>query len=601
MKHQIDELASLSPAQRALLENRLRRRRSETPSTAIPCRQDAGVVPLSFAQQRLWFIEQLNPESAAYNIAGAVRLSGTLDVEALRRGFDEILKRHDVLRTSVTATDGEPVQTIHPHRPFALPVVEVQGSNDAGRILEARQLAAEEAGRPFDLGESPLLRARLLRLGDRDHVLVLAMHHIASDGWSTGIVLRELSAVYAALVEKGRSPVSALPVQYADFAAWQRKSLEGDVLARQVSWWREALADMPAMELPADRVRPAVQSARGARHRHPLPQTLSRGIQELSRSQAVTPFSVLLAAFDILLSRYCGSRDVVVGSPVAGRNRTELEGLVGLFVNTLVLRAEVNPDATFADLVHRVQQGVLDALARQDVPFEMLVDELRPQRTLSHSPLTPILFAFQNVPMSAVQLPGLSLAPFEFERTTARFDLCLFAVDTGKELVLSAEYSTDLFDASTIAHLLSAFEGLLSSIVIDPGRRVADLPWVGSHERDELIHRWNQTSAEYPRDKTVAELFEAQVKARPDALALLSGDRRLTYAQLNVEANRLARHIEAMGVSTGALVGICLERSIEMIVATLAIVKAGAAYVPLDPAYRTRDSSRCSRTARLAS
>ncbi|MFI5177454.1 MAG: amino acid adenylation domain-containing protein, partial [Vicinamibacterales bacterium] len=349
--------------------------------------------------------------------------------------------------------------------------------------------------------------------------------------------------------------------------------------------WREALADLPVLELPGDRVRPAVQGTTGSRLTRPLPADLSRAVHELGRRLGVTPFAVLLAAFDLLLSRYTGGTDVVVGSPVAGRNRTEIEGQVGLFVNTLVLRAEVAPDLAFADLLRRVQQGVLDALSHQDVPFETLVDELRPERTLSHSPLTPVLFAFQNVPMAPARFADIALTPFDFERTTARFDLCLFVVDTGREFVLAAEYSRDLFAEPTIAHMLRAFECLLARAVAEPNRRVRELPLVPVAERGQAIENWNRTATDYPRNRTVAELFEAQVAVRPDAVALVAGDRRRTYRELNEDANRMARHLEALGVDANALVGLCLERSIEMIVAMLAIVKAGGAYVPLDPAY----------------
>jgi amino acid adenylation domain-containing protein/non-ribosomal peptide synthase protein (TIGR01720 family) len=578
------DLTSLSPAQRALLEERLRQRRSDRVSRGIARRADQSAAPLSFGQQRLWFIDELEG-TGAYNIAGAFRMRGLLDADILARSFDEIVRRHEVLRARITAAAGQPSQTIAAPEPFALAVVDLSALAEPTRLIEARRLAVEEGGRPFDLGSGPLLRALLVRLGSDDHVLIVALHHIAADGWSTGILLRELTTLYSAFRSGQTSPLPELPVQYADYAAWQREALSGDARVRQVSWWRDVLADAPVLELPTDRVRPAAQSTRGARESRVLPAEVWASVHEVSRRLAVTPFAVLLAAFDVLLARYAGTDDVVVGSPVAGRTRTEVEGLIGLFVNTLVLRTAVGSELTFAELLQRVQRTVLDALAHQELPFEMLVDELHPDRTLSHSPLVPVLFAFQNVPTAAVELPGLALSPFDFERATARFDLCLFAVDSGRECTLTAEYSTDLFEASTIAHLLRAFECLVRAAALDPHRRVGSLPLADAAARAELIDGWNRTETAVPRDRTVDELFEAQVARTPDAVALIAGADRLTYRELNERANRLARHLQDASDMAGSLAGICLERSTDMIVATIAALKCGSAYVPLDPAY----------------
>ena len=586
-----ERLEDLSPSKRRLFLQRLKEetaRRvdldSQVPSLRPVSREEG--LPLSFAQERLWFLEQLEPGNTAYNIAAAYRLRGPLDVAALERSLNEIVRCHEVLRTTFATMDGRPVQVIAPEMSLTLPVEDLQELPEAEREAEAQRLLTEEAQRPFDLEKGPLLRAALLRLDEEEHVLLLTMHHIVSDGWSMGVFNRELAVLYEAFSVGKPSPLPELPIQYADFAVWQREWLQGEVLEEQLAYWREHLGgDLSVLELPTDRPRPAAQSFRGATQSFVLSGDLTESLKALSRREGVTLFMTLLAAFKTLLYRYTGQEDVVVGSPIAGRNRSEIEGLIGFFVNTLVLRTDLSGNPTFRELLERVREVALGAHARQDLPFEKLVEALQPERDLSRNPLFQVMFAFQNAPMEALMLPGLTVTPLEVESETAQFNLTLSMEETGQGLKGVVEYNTDLFDGVTIERMLGHFETLLEGVVVNPEQRLWELPLLTEAERYQLLVEWNDTEVEYPQDKCIHQLFEEQVERTPGAVAVVFEGEQLTYAELNRRANQLAHYLQKLGVGPEVLVGICVERSLEMVVGLLGILKAGGAYVPLDPAY----------------
>ncbi|NVJ26526.1 amino acid adenylation domain-containing protein, partial [Myxococcus sp. AM011] len=541
-------------------------------------------LPLSFAQQRLWFLHQLEPGSVVYNIPGALRLTGVLDSTALQHALRELVRRHESLRTCFPSANGQPSQHIHEPAPFALPVVDLSSRED--REAEVRRLAEEEAHTPFALERGPLLRASLLRLGEHEHVLLLNMHHIVSDGWSMDVLVREMAALYKASCAGQPSPLPELPVQYADYSVWQRSWLRGETLDTQLSWWREHLEGAPAtLELPTDRPRPAVQSYRGATTPVHLPRELSEALKAACQQEGVTPYMALLAGWQLLLSRYSGQDDITVGSPIAGRRVAELEGLIGFFVNTLVLRARLNPRANFRELLAQVRQSTLVAFEHQDVPFEKLVEELAPKRSLSHSPLFQVSFTLQNTPASALSLPGLSLRLMELQSHVARFDLALILTDTPEGFGGTLEYNTDLFDVSTVARLVTHFQALLRAALRSPDTRVDSLSLLTGAERQQVLVDWNATGAEYPREASVHQLFSAQAARTPDAIAVEAERATLTYRQLDERSNQLAWHLRTLGVTPGTRVGLCLERSPELVQGLLGILKAGAAFVPLDPAY----------------
>jgi amino acid adenylation domain-containing protein/non-ribosomal peptide synthase protein (TIGR01720 family) len=552
----------------------------------VKVERDGEALPLSFAQQRLWFLDQYEPNSAAYNIPAAVRLSGVLNFAALERTFDEVVRRHESLRTSFVVADGEARQKIAPSLRMKLPVLDLREMPHGEREAAVQRMALEEALRPFDLSKVPLLRASLLRLAEREHVLLLTMHHIVSDGWSMAVLIREVATLYEAFSLNAPSPLAELSIQYADFAHWQRRWLQGEVLDRQLAYWKRQLADMPAaLELPADHPRPAVQSYRGATHYFALPANLSDALQACAQSEGVTLFMLLLAAFQTLLHRYTGQDDISVGSPIANRNRAETESLIGFFVNTLVLRTRLSGDPTFSELLGRVREVALAAYTHQDLPFERLVGELQPERRMSHSPLFQVLFVLQNAPMPALELTGLTLTPIIADTGIAKFDLTLSMEETPHGLRGYFGYNTDLFEPSTIERMAEHFRTLLEGVAADPARRLSELPLLTKKETLQLLDEWNDTDADYRQDVCFHELFEQQVERTPDSIALVFEDETLTYAELNARANKLARHLRRLGVGADALVGICVERSWEMVVGLLGILKAGAGYVPLDPTH----------------
>ncbi|HEX8191018.1 MAG TPA: non-ribosomal peptide synthase/polyketide synthase [Pyrinomonadaceae bacterium] len=552
-----------------------------------PGAHGGGEASVSYGQRRLWFLQRLEPESAAYNLPMAIRLAGRLDVEALERTLTEVVRRHEILRTTFDEVAGQPVQVIAPAQQVRLAVTDLSGAGDEHeRAGEARRLTLEEARRPFDLSRGPLLRAGLLKLGDEEHVALLTMHHIVSDGWSIGLLVKEVAALYEAFATGRPSPLGELPIQYADYAAWQRRWLDGGALERQLDYWREQLGGAPAaLDLPTDRRPPAARARRGAHHPFTLPAGLARGVGELSRRRGTTTFMTLLAAFQALLARYSGQQDVSTGTPVAGRGRAETEELIGFFVNTLVLRTDLSGDPTFDELLGRVREVCLGAYAHGDVPFERLVEELQTERSLDHTPLFRVMFALQNAPLGELSLRGLRLSPVTEPGAAAMFDLTLNMQEVGGEIRGSFVYDTDLFDAATVERMAGHLLTLLQGAVARPGERVSALPLLGEAERRLLVEDLNDTRRDYPRGLCVHQLFEAQAARTPAATAVVCGDVRLTYAELNERADRLARHLTGLGVGPESLVGVCLGRSAELPVALLGVLKAGGAYVPLDPEY----------------
>ena len=543
-------------------------------------------LPLSFAQQRLWFFDQWEPGSPAYNTQGAVRLEGPLDVAVLRQALVEILRRHEALRTTFVVVDGQPCQVIALEPSLDLPVVDLRALPEQAREEAARRLAAEGEIKLFDLATGPLLRVTALRLDDQEYVLLMTTHHIVCDGWSSGVLVRELAALYAAFRAGEPSPLPPLPVQYADYAVWQRRLLEGPLKEKQLAYWKQQLAGAPPLlELPTDRPRPPVQRFRGAEREFQLPAALTAQLAALGERAGATRFMTLLAAFQLLLARYARATDVCVGSPVAGRTRIELEGLIGLFVNTVVLRADLSGDPTFLTLLERVRKVTLEASDHQDLPFEQVVDAVQRERDPSRSPLFQVVFVLQNAPTQALTLADVELGPFPVEVTTATVDLWLSLEDEGEGMRGRIRYNTDLFDAPTIHRLLAHYEALLESAARAPERRVSELSMLSAGERRKLLVEWNQTERAAEGPGCVHERFEAQVERAPDTIAATFGAQRLTYGELNRRANQLAHRLRSFGVAPRVFVGVCVERSLDLVVAALGVLKAGGIYVPLDPSY----------------
>jgi amino acid adenylation domain-containing protein len=563
----------------------LRRDGAPAPPPIVPVDRSEPI-PLSSSQERLWFVDRLEGGSPFYNIPAALRLRGALDEAALERALGEVVRRHEALRTTFAEEGGRAIQVVSPVSSFALPVVDLSALPADEREAELLRLADEDAARPFDLVAGPLFRARLLRLGDDDRVLLLCTHHVVSDGWSTGILFRELWTLYDAFSQDRPSPLAELPVQYADFAVWQRARLNGPAFEAELAWWRERLAGAPALlALPLDHPRPAVQSYRGARERIDLPADLAERLAALARREGATPFMVLLAAFQVLLGRYAGSDDVVVGTPVAGRTRREVEGVIGFFVNSLVLRTDLSGDPSFREVLRRVRDVTLGAYDHQEVPFERLVAELQPERSLGHSPLFQAVFNLATVEAGGRTLREVSVGGVDAQSRFTRFDLTLdLAVHAGG-ISGDLEYATSLFEAATIRRMLTHLSRLLEQVADDADARLSQLELMDESERNRVVLEWNDTARPFPRDATIPQLFDRQVAERPGAVATVWGDAETTYAELASQANRLAHHLQRLGVGPESRVGVMMERGPELIVSILAILKAGGCYVPLDPAY----------------
>jgi amino acid adenylation domain-containing protein len=573
------------------------------------------VFPLSFAQQRLWFLYQLAPDNPFYNIPAAIRLRGTIDIAALERSLNEIVRRHAALRTTFTIVDGQPVQVVESDVKIQLSVVNLSTVVISDRSRISQQLATAEAQSPFNLTTDPLLRVTLVQFDLTEAVLLLTMHHIVADGWSLGVLIRELAYFYTAFVE-GKTPVlQPLPIQYADFACWQRNWLQGKTLEEQLTYWCKQLQDLSILDLPCDRSRPTVQTYRGATYPLQISPTLTQALEALSQQSGGSLFMTLLAAFQTLLYRYTGQEDIAIGSPIANRHRSEIEGLIGFFVNSLVLRSDLSGNPTFRELLSRVRDVALEAYAHQDLPFEKLVEELDPERDLGRNPLFQVAFALQNAPMQRLELPGLTLEPAPLESGSTRFDLEIHLWEPAhglRSLWQSQEglsgfisYSTDLFERDRISRLIGHFQTLLESIVANPDARLSDLPLLTTVELEQILVEWNQSpltllekggnQSEIPLKKgdlgrskqelCFHQIFEAQVQCNPEAIAIVSEQESLTYKELDRRADLLAQTLQQMGVQPDSLVGLCVDRSTDMVIGILGILKAGGAYVPLDPNY----------------
>ncbi|NMG11917.1 non-ribosomal peptide synthetase [Brasilonema sp. UFV-L1] len=577
--------------------------------------EEVFVFPASFAQQRLWFLDQLIPGNAIYNVPTVIRLTGSLNLAALEQTFNEIVRRHEALRTTFTVLEGQPVQVIAPSLTIPLSVLDLRQLPANERETQAKRVVTAEIEHPFDLSSGPLLRVMLLVLWETEHILLLNMHHIICDDWSIGVLIRELGTLYTAFVQKqaisskdatrreclsaGLTPLLELPLQYADFAEWQREWLQGEVLQTQLAYWRQQLNGISMLHLPTDKPRPAIQNYQGATQFLELPKNLSNALQALSQQEGVTLFMTLLAAFGTLLYHYTHQEDIAVGSPIANRNHSEIEGLIGFFVNSLVLRTNLSGNPTFRELLGRIREVTLGAYSHQDLPFEKLVEELHPERNLSHHPLFQVVFGFENAPMSALELPGLVPSFVNIDFKTTRFDLELHLWKSSEDFrsLWGANwehsegirgvmvYNTDLFEKATMTRMLGHFKTLLSGIVANPEQRIGNLQLLSEAEAHQLLIEWNDTQADYPQDKCIHQLFENQVKQHPDSVAIIFENEQLTYLELNIRSNQLAHHLQKLGVGSDVLVGICIPQSVEMIVGLLGILKAGGAYVPLDPSY----------------
>ncbi|GAX34041.1 non-ribosomal peptide synthetase [Nodularia sp. NIES-3585] len=546
--------------------------------------------PVSFAQQRLWVLAQLEPDSPFYNMFKAVRLHGAVEIEILERSLNEIIRRQEALRTTFSVVEETPVQVIAPHAHIKLSVVNLQGWSEPEQSEQLQLLATQDQLQPFDLTQGLLLRVTLVQLKSESSALLFTMHHIIGDGWSMGVLVQELFSLYRGLLVGDASPLPDLPIQYADFTIWQRQWLRGKALETQINYWQQQLADAPPLlELPTDRPRPAVQTFRGGCFSFGLDTKLTASLQELSHKSGTTLFMTLMAAYATLLSRYSGQSDILLGTPIASRNHQELEGLIGFFVNTLVMRTRLEANPSFSDLLIQVRSVCMDAYANQEVPFEQIVEALQIERSLSHSPLFQVMFALQNTPMEQLQTPELAISPLNLDNVNAKFDLTLQMWETNTEQGNSLEgfwqYNTDLFDQERIARMTGHFQTLLAGIVANPQAAVGTLPFLTEGERHQLLVEWNDTHIPYPDTQSIHELFEEQVEKTPDAVAVVYEDESLTYRELNERANQLAHYLQTLGVKTEVLVGICVERSLAMIIGMLAILKAGGAYVPLDSSY----------------
>ena len=611
MKNYEDRLASLSPEQRALLNLRLNRRQGELKNQTIQTGTGTNLYPLSFEQEQLWFLTQLDPRSPVHNLSHTFVLHGWLDVEALARSFDEIVRRHESLRTSFVERNGQPFQFVADANDFhRLSVVDLRHLPEAEHERRARELADAHSRQPFDLSRGPLMRATLVRLSAEKHFLLLTLHHIITDWWSFKTLYRELSLFYRAFSKGDSATLAELPIQYGDFAAWQRQWMQGEVLANLLSYWKRQLAGAPPLlDLPTDYTRPAVQTFHGKRHFFTLPESLLTAFESLSRRAHVTVFTALLAAFQTLLYRYTGQTDILVGTPSANRYRSELEPLIGFFLNTLVLRADFSRNPTFDELLAQMREVTVGAYAHQQLPFRKLVEELQPERSLSFMPVFQVNFIFltSQAPASdslAASQPLLALSDvtvkaLEVETVASQLDLSLALEDRPDGLVGFLEYNTDLFQESTIARMVEHLRNLMEAIIAHPERRVSEFELLAETERRQLLLELNDTAAPYP-DLCLQELFERQVERAPDAVALIHGDDALTYRQLDRRANQLAHYLKNLGVRPEVRVGLCVERSAQMVVCLLGILKAGGAYVPLDPAYPSERLVYLSADAQLS-
>ncbi len=579
-------MGSLSPEKRALLERRLMEKRAAAAKDqAIPRRSSQAPCPLSFAQELMWLLDHLI-NTSAYHVPRALRIKGPLNVEALEYALSEIVARHEILRTTYQSVDGKPMQFVAPSATIDLQRIDLSGLDGDRREAEANRILVEEGQGRFDFVHDLMLRAFLLRLNEREHILLLLSHHIASDGQSKAVLFRELKMFYLAYCSKTPAQLPELPIQYADYALWQREWLQGQVLENHLSYWKRQLENAPTLlELPTDRPRPAAQSFEGARQFLKFPEGMLEFFKGFCRKENATLFMAMLAAFGTLLHRWSGQEDMLIGTPVSGRSRTEVEPLIGYFSNSVVLRVALGGDPTFRELVQRVKEVSLGAYSHQDLPFEKLVVEMQPQRDLSYSPMYQVMFSVGEHKDLGLELPELEISPIIIDRGIAKFDMTLGMTELREGLMCNIEYCSALFDASTMQRLANHFQNLLQGVMANPDQRISALPMLSAEDRHQFLFGWNRTNRDYPQDVFVPQLFERQAARTPDAEAVVCEDRRLTYRELNQRANQLAHFLKKRGVGPEARVAVCVERSLEMIVGVMGIIKAGAAYVPLDAMY----------------
>lgn len=575
-------LAQLSPEKRALLEAQIFKKQQKPASPQIPKRSQQSPCALSFAQQRLWFLAQLQPESAIYNIPIALHFPSELNLSALQQALNAIVERHEVLRTTFDLIADEPVQVIHPPRPVNLVIIDLEQKSELQRSLN------QAAQQSFDLRQDLMLKATLFRLPDGEQALLLLLHHIASDGWSGNILLREIDTYYTAFTAGNPISLPRLPIQYADFAQWQRQWLSGDVLTQQLDYWKQRLVgELPVLELSNcfTKATPScstVQTDAGERYSLTLSKTLTQAIQQFAQQEKVTLFMMLLTAFKTLLYRYTQQEDMLIGSAIANRKWVDVEGLIGFFVNTLVLRTDLSGQPTFRSLLSRVRDVVLSAYEHQDLPFEKLVEELQPERRLNQNPLVQVMFVLQNASDSSLSIANST--PILIDTETAKFDLVLSCTESTQGLKVSWLYRTEVFERSTIEQMSQHFEVLLNGIIAAPDQSIATLPILTLSEKQQFLD-WNQTHTDYPRTTCIHQQFEAQVEQTPDAIALVMDEQRYSYRELNQQANQLAHYLRTLDVQPNQAIAVHLERSPKLIIALLAILKAGGAYLPLDPTY----------------
>lgn len=586
-------IADLSPEKHKQLLERLKKKSGNEQSLFIPKQpKDKNRFPLSFAQERLWYLEQLDPGTAVYNFPFTLVFEGRFNAPALEQALNEVIRRQEALRTSFTTLEGQPVQVIAEHISIKLPVIDLCSLSQEEADKETERLVSEIINTPFDLSQAPLFRVTLWRRHEARHALMLCMHHIITDGWSKDVFSKELTTLYAAFSTGKASPLRELEIQYSDFSVWQRQWLTGEVLENHLSYWKPRLANIPRiLDLPTDRPRPAVQTFPGDYETFTLSPELAKSLQALSHSSDMTVFMTVLAAFKVLLHRYTGQKDIVVGTPVASRNRPEIEGLIGFFVNNLVLRTNLDGNPTFRELLLRMREVALAGYAHQDIPFEKLVEELQPERDLSTSPFFQVMFIMlktspQSQGSQTLANSGQTVSqPILQNNMRSKFDLTLYLEENWDGLLGTFEYNTDLFDAATMSRMAGHLRNLLLAIVANPDLRVSELQMLTERERKQQLVHFNETQSDYPGDESLQDLFEAQVQRTPDRIALVFEKKELTYSELNARSNQLAHYLQSLDVGPDILVGICMERSVDMIIGLLGILKAGGAYVPLDPSY----------------
>ncbi|MFN4877800.1 MAG: amino acid adenylation domain-containing protein, partial [Aphanizomenon sp.] len=576
---------SLTNQKRDLLKLLLNKKGINLQTETILPRPNSEPAPLSFGQEQLWFLSQIQ-DNTTYNLPLALQISGSLNISVLEQVITEIVRRHEILRTNFQQIEGKNLQVIRPEINISLQVINLDQITAKQQLKNVERLINQETDKIFNLSEDDLFQSTLYQLNQNSYILLLNMHHIISDGWSIGILLQELSTLYGAYLAGNKSPLPDLQIQYADYAIWQKEKFTSEIREKQLNYWKQQLADIPPLlELPTDKPRPPIQSFRGGIWEFSINSNLSQKIRTLTQQSDATLFMTMLAAFVILLYRCSGQDDILIGSPMAGRNRQEIQSLIGYFVNTVVLRTKLTGNPNFREILNEVRQVATDAHNYQDIPYNQVVEALNPQRNLSYNPVFQILFDLQHSLTDKLQLPGLTLQPFLGEHSTSKFDLSLIIEDRGTELIGAWEYSSDLFTQEAISRITENFQTLLNGIVNNPETPINQLPIISAFEQQQILEKWNNTQQDYPESFCIHELLTQQVIKTPDAIAVKFGNQQLTYTQLNQKANQLANYLQNCGVTSEVLVGLYLERSLDILIAILAILKAGGAYLPLDPKY----------------